>query len=146
MIRDRNEIGDNVSIDTHSVVEHHVKIGNGVRIHSNAFVPEYTILEDGCKIGPAVVMTNVLHPFCPQSKVCLRGPHIKKGAKICANATILPGVTVGQNALVGAGSAVVSDVPDNAVVLGNPARVVKMIDNLVCPYGLVERPYGGEEK
>ena len=125
MIREWNEIGDDVSIGTHSIVEHHVKIGNGVRIHSNVFVPEYSVLEDRCWIGPNVVFTNAAYPQTPDTKDNLRGPHIMTGAKIGANCTLLPGVTIGRNALVGAGSVVVHDVPDGKVAVGNPARVIK---------------------
>ena len=145
MIREENRIGDDVSVGTNSVVEHHVDIGNGVRIHSQAFVPEYSRLEDGAWIGPNVVLTNVRHPLCPKAKVCLKGPTIKRGAKIGANSTILPSVVVGEDALVGAGSVVVEDVPDRAVVAGNPARVVKSVHQLSCPVGLIEKPYGGEQ-
>jgi len=141
MVREENEIGHNVSIGTGSVVEHHVKIGHNVRIHSQAFVPEYSVLEDGCWIGPNVVLTNALHPLCPRAKECLKGPTIKSGAKIGANATLLPDIEIGERALVGAGSVVVSDVPPGAVVVGNPARTVKSIEALCCPYGFVERPY-----
>lgn len=144
MIREENRFGDNVSIGTNSVVEHHVEIGNGVRIHSQAFVPEYSVLEEGAWIGPNVVLTNVPHPLCPKAKVCIKGPIIKRGAKIGANSTILPFLVVGEDALVGAGSVVVHDVPARVVVAGNPAKVIKSIDQLNCPVDLVEKPYGGE--
>ena len=68
MIREENTIGNNVSIGTSSVVEHHVTIGDDVRIHTSAFVPETSILEDGCWIGPHVVITNALYPLSPNVK------------------------------------------------------------------------------
>lgn len=131
-IRESNEIGDNVSIGTLSVIEHHVKIADNVRIHTQAFVPEFSVLEDGCWIGPNVVLTNAKYPVSPGVKDRLAGPIIRKGAKIGANSTILPGVVIGENALVGAGSVVVRDVPDGAVVAGNPARIIGQVSNL--PY------------
>ena len=130
MIREFNEIGNDVSIGTHSVVEHHVKLGNGVRVHSNAFIPEYSIIEDGAWIGPNVVFTNALYPLSPNAKATLKGPHIMEGAKIGANATLLSGVVVGRNAIVGAGSVVVKDVPAGKVVVGNPARVIKDVSEI----------------
>lgn len=130
MIREQNEIGDNVSIGSHSVVEHHVKLGNEVRIHSQAFVPEFSVLEDGAWVGPNVVLTNALYPISPDAKANLKGPHLLPGAKIGANATLLPGVVIGRNALVGAGAVVVRDVPDGKVVVGNPARVIKDVTDL----------------
>jgi len=141
MLREKNEIGNSVSIGTGSNIEHHVKIGNNVRIHSNVFIPEFSILEDDCWIGPNVVFTNALHPLCPKVKECLKGPVIKKGAKIGANSTLLPGVIVGEYALVGAGSVVTKDVPPYKVVVGNPAKVIKDVRELKCPYGLVNKPY-----
>lgn len=147
MIREFNQVGDNVSIGTGSDIEHHVKIGNNVRIHSNVFIPEYSILEDNCWIGPNVVFTNALHPLCPKVKDCLKGPVIKKGAKIGANSTLLPGVVVGEYGLIGAGSVVIEDVPSYKVVVGNPGRIVKDIRELKCRYGLINKPYDfGKEK
>jgi len=142
VIREKNRIGNNVSVGTLSCIEHHVKIKDNVRIHSQAFVPEYSVLEESSWLGPNVVITNALHPECPKVKKCLKGAHIKKGAKIGANATLLPAVSVGEGALVGAGSVVAKDVPPGAVVSGNPARVMKDISELKCRYGLVKTPYG----
>ena len=141
IIRELNTIGDNVSIGTGSDIEHHVIIGNNVRIHSNVFIPEYSVLEDSCWIGPNVVFTNAVHPQCPKVKECLKGPVIKKGAKIGANSTLLPGVTVGENALVGAGAVVVNDIPPGKVAVGNPARVIKDVGELKCSSGIMDKPY-----
>jgi acetyltransferase-like isoleucine patch superfamily enzyme len=129
-IREFNLIGDNVSIGTLAVVEHHVVVGNGVRVHSQAFIPEFTVLDDECWLGPNVVITNAKYPKSQNAKASLKGGHIKKNAIIGANTTLLPGVAVGEFALVGAGSVVTKDVPGGCVVAGNPARVINTVDRL----------------
>jgi acetyltransferase-like isoleucine patch superfamily enzyme len=126
-IREANTIGDNVSIGTLSVVEHHVVIGDGVRVHTQAFIPEYTVIEADAWIGPNVVITNSRYPASPNSKARLEGCTLKRGCRIGANSVILPGVTIGEGALIGAGSVVTRDVPDGAVMAGNPARIVRHI-------------------
>jgi len=141
MIRELNQIGNQVSVGTQSVVEHHVHIGDHVRIHSQAFIPEYSTLMNNCWVGPNVVLTNALHPLCPRAKVCLKGATIEPGAKIGANATLLPDITIGRDALVGAGAVVVGDVPAGVVVVGSPAQIVKSIEELTCPYHLTDTPY-----
>lgn len=130
MIRELNQIGDNVSVGTHSIIEHHVTIGNGVRIHSNVFIPEYCILEDECWIGPSVVLTNANYPRSKSVKDNLAGVVIEKGAKIGAGAVLLPGVRIGRNALVGSGAVVTRDVEENGVVVGNPSRLINHITNI----------------
>jgi acetyltransferase-like isoleucine patch superfamily enzyme len=130
LIRELNEIGDNVSIGTHSVIEHHVQLADNVRIHSNVFIPEYSVIEAGAWVGPNAVFTNALYPLGRDVKKTLSGPHLLPGAKIGANATLLPGVIVGRNALVGAGAVVVRDVPDGKVVVGNPARIIKDVTEI----------------
>jgi acetyltransferase-like isoleucine patch superfamily enzyme len=137
-IRESNRIGNNVSVGTLSVIEHHVEIADNVRIHTQVFIPEYSVLEEGCWIGPNVVFTNAKYPLAPGVKDSLAGPTIRKGAKIGANVTLLPGVVIGENALVGAGSVVVRDVPPGAVVAGNPARVIRQISDL--PYAPARIP------
>ena len=130
LIREDNKIGDNVSVGSGSNVEHHVRIGNGVRLHSNVFVPELSILEDDCWLGPNVVLTNARYPASPSTKEKLVGAHIEQRAKIGANATVLPGVRIGAGALIGAGAVVTADVPPGAVVAGNPARIIKQVSQL----------------
>ncbi len=127
-IRELNKIGDDVSIGTHSVIEHHITIGNNVRIHSQVFVPEYSTLENDCWIGPNVVLTNARYPKHVSVKDELRGPLIGNNAKIGANATILPGVTIGKNSLIGAGCVVTKHVGPDTIVVGNPAKALRKID------------------
>jgi acetyltransferase-like isoleucine patch superfamily enzyme len=87
-------------------------------------VPEYSILEDGCWLGPGVIVTNARYPAAKRTKETLEGVTIRAKAKVGANVTILPGVTIGEGALVGAGSVVVRDVPSWSITYGTPARVV----------------------
>jgi len=136
-VREENNIGDDVSVGTGSIIEHHVTIGNRVRMHSGVFVPEYSVLEDDCWLGPRVTLTNATYPQGVDVKKKLVGPRIGVGAKIGANATLLPGVQIGKFALVGAGSVVTKDVPDYAVVVGNPARVINDVRKLKDYEGLV---------
>lgn len=130
LIRESNQIGDRVSIGSHSIVEHHVQIGDGVRIHSNAFVPEFTVLEAGSSIGPGTVLTNTRYPWSPGAKEAMRGPHIEAGVIVGANVTVLPGLRIGAGALIGAGAVVVKDVPAGAVVVGNPARILRAVGDI----------------
>lgn len=127
-IRELNSIGDRVSIGTSSIVEHHVVIEDGVRIHSQVFVPEYSVLKQGCWIGPGTVITNARFPLHPDAKKQLRGATIERDAKVGAHCTLLPGVTIGAGALVGAGSLVTHDIPPGTVAFGNPARPRRQID------------------
>lgn len=129
-IREENKIGNNVSIGSHSNIEHHVIIEDNVRIHSNCFIPEYSILKHDCWIGPNVVLTNAKYPKSINVKKELIGPTIGEYAKIGGNSTILPALKIGKHALIGAGSVVVKDVPDFAIVVGNPGKVIGDIREL----------------
>jgi len=130
VIRDSADIGDDVSVGTHSILEHHVTLGHRVRIHSGTFIPEFSVVEDDAWIGPRVTLTNARYPRSADVKATLKGPTIRRGAKVGANATVLPGIVIGEGALVGAGAVVVHDVPPNAVVAGNPATVLRDVTDI----------------
>ena len=123
LIRENTEIGDGVLIGTNSVVDGNCKIGNNVSIQTNVYITAYTIIEDDVFLGPCSVTTNDKYM---KYGVELKGPIIKKGAKIGANSTIFPGITIGKSAIVGASAVVTKDVPPGDTVIGNPARSMKV--------------------
>lgn len=145
VIREESVIGDDFNIWNNSVVDYGCKIGCHVKVHCNVYIAQFTVLEDDVFLAPGVTVANDLHPGCPFSKECMRGPTIKRGAQIGVNATLLPFVTIGEHAVIGAGSVVTKDVPPQTVVYGNPARVVKDIHDLGCFKGYIDGPYIGEE-
>jgi len=121
LIRENTEIGDDVLLGTNSVVDGNCKVGNNVSIQTNAYITAYTIIEDDVFLGPCSVTTNDKYM---RYGVELKGPVIKKGAKIGANSTILPGIVVGEKAVVGSGAVVTKDVAAGAIVAGVPAREI----------------------
>lgn len=140
VIREENVIGDQLSIWNNSTIDYGCQIGDRVRIHNNVYVAQFTTIEDNVFLAPGVMLANDPHPVCG---LCMRGPTIKSGARIGINATILSHITIGENALIGAGSVVTKDVPANTLAMGNPAIAVKSVDELPCPYDLVDQPYVG---
>ncbi len=121
LIRENTEIGNKVLIGTNTVIDGNCKIGNNVSIQTAAYITTNTVIEDDVFIGPRVVTTNDKYMFYGARLV---GPIIKKGARIGANATILPGVVIGEGAVVGSGAVVTRNVPSGATVVGNPARIL----------------------
>lgn len=119
-----SRIGKNCKIGQNVVVGPHVTIGNGVKIQNNVSVYEGVTLEDYVFCGPSMVFTNVFNPRSeiPRMKE-LRTTLVKRGVTLGANSTILCGITIGRYAFVGAGTVVTKDVPDHALVVGNPGRV-----------------------
>jgi acetyltransferase-like isoleucine patch superfamily enzyme len=129
------EIGDDVKIGTFVEIQKGVKVGNRCKISSHSFLCEGVILEDDVFIGHSVTFTNDLYPRATNGNgqlqtdadwTCLP-TRIKRGASIGSGATLLCGITIGENALIGAGSVVTRDVPPDTIVAGNPARVKKSV-------------------
>ena len=104
-----------------------VFIGNNVTIKNGVQIWDGSLIEDNVFIGPNVTFTNDKMPRSKNYQNKLQGPHIKKGASIGANSTILPGIIIGEFAMVGAGSVVTKDVPDYILVAGNPAKVIRSL-------------------
>nr|AQS32432.1 hypothetical protein [uncultured archaeon] len=143
-IRENNKIGNNVVIGSGAKLEQGHKIGDNVTIHTACILGEYSIIEDNAWIGPNVIFYNDLHPPCPKYRECIGAPVIKKNAKIGARSSIFPGVTIGENSIVGANSLVTKNVPPNSVVIGSPAKVIKKVDELKCFKGFFKKPYEWE--
>jgi acetyltransferase-like isoleucine patch superfamily enzyme len=129
------EIGDGVKIGTFVEIQKGVKIGNRCKISSHTFICEGVTLEDDVFIGHNVTFINDRYPRATNGEGQLQTETdwqcvptvVKRGASVGSGATILCGVTIGENALVGAGSVVTKDVPPGAVVAGNPARIIKWL-------------------
>lgn len=124
-ILSNTQIGDNCSFGQNCVVGPNVSIGNNVKVQNNISIYEGVEVEDDVFIGPSVVFTNVINP---RSFIVRKQEYkktlLKKGASIGANATIVCGNTVGEYALIGAGTVVTKNIPNFALVVGNPGRQV----------------------
>lgn len=118
------QIGENVNICSHCFIENDVKIGNNVTIKCGVQVWDGVELEDNVMIGSNVTFTNDLYPKAKNKVWKLLRTKICKGASVGAGSTLLPGITIGENALIGAGSVVTKDVPAGEVWVGNPARKI----------------------
>jgi acetyltransferase-like isoleucine patch superfamily enzyme len=138
VIREENTIGDNLNIWNNSTIDYGCTIGSNVKIHCNVYIAQFTVLEDEVFLAPGVILANDPHPLCG---LCMRGPTIKRSARIGVNVTILSHLTIGEGALIGAGSVVTHDIPPHTVAYGNPARPVKHVDDLTCLFGYSEKPY-----
>lgn len=124
LIRENCRIGNNVLIGTSSVIDNNTNIGNNVSIQSTVYIPTNTIIEDNVFLGPNCVFLNDKYPVRLDSK--LVAPVLRKGSTIGGNATLLPGVEIGEGAVVAAGAVVTRDVPAWHLAKGSPARMEKL--------------------
>lgn len=123
-------IGNNCNICAHTLVENDVLIGDNVTVKSGVYIWDGITIEDNVFIGPCVAFTNDKLPRSKQYQETYVRTVIKSNASIGANATILPGITLGEYAMVGAGAVVTKDVPPYAVVVGNPAKIIRYIEKV----------------
>ena len=126
-------IGDNSLIATFVEIQKGVVIGKNCKISSHSFICEGVTIEDNVFIGHGVMFTNDKRPRAVNPDGIMRGPEdwtlirtvVKSGASIGSNATILPGIIIGEYALIGAGAVVTKDVPAHSTVVGNPAQLLR---------------------
>ena len=122
-------IGENCTIGQNVLVSSKVILGNNVKVQNNVSVYTGVICEDDVFLGPSCVFTNVINP---RSFISRRNEFcqtlVKKGATIGANATIICGITIGEYAMIGAGAVVTKDVPDYALIIGNPGKQIGWVD------------------
>jgi len=124
-------IGENVNIAEHCFIENDVIIGNDVTLKCGVFVWDGVVIEDNVFLGPGATLTNDLYPRSKNVNYVQKKTILKKGCSIGANATVLAGLKIGQYAMIGAGAVVTKDVPDFAIVYGNPAN----IQGFICVCG-----------
>ena len=127
-VRERVEIADDVVVGRGSLVENDTTIGSGTRIQAEAYVTAYSTLEENVFIAPCVVTTN--DNFMGRTErrhELIKGPTIRRGARVGGGAVLCPGIEIGEEAFVGAGAVVTKDVPARMVVVGSPARVLRAV-------------------
>ena len=127
-VRERCTIGDDVVIGRGSLVENDTSVGAFTKIQANAYITAYSLLEDNVFIAPCVVTTN--DNFMGRTEKrheLVKGPTIRRGARIGGGCVLLPGIEIGEEAFVGAGAVVIRDVPARALVVGNPARQIREV-------------------
>ncbi|MGH8899568.1 MAG: acyltransferase [Egibacteraceae bacterium] len=130
IVREQSVIGDDVAVWSNSVIDYGCVIGDRVKVHSNCYVAQFSLLEDDVFIAPGVMFANDLYPGNPDSAALMAGPRIEAGAQVGVGVTVLPYVTIGERAIVGAGSVVTRDIPAHTVAYGAPAVAVKDVDQL----------------
>jgi acetyltransferase-like isoleucine patch superfamily enzyme len=122
IVREENDILDDVKIWSNTMVDFRCKISSNVKIHSNCYISQLSLIEDDVFIAPGVLFANEKYPTGKFVEERISGPVIKKGARIGMGAIIMPGVVVGEHSLIGAGALVTRNVPAGAVYYGVPAK------------------------
>ena len=128
-IRERVAMGDDCLLGRGSLIENDTTVGSGTRIQADAYVTAYSTLEEDVFIAPCVVTTNDnFMGRTEKRRTLMKGPTIRRGARVGGGAIICPGVEIGEEAFVGAGAVVTKDVSPGVVVVGSPARVLRDVD------------------
>ena len=130
LVREHTKIGNRVLVGTSSVIDGHVDIGNFVKIETNVYIPTHTKLGSYIFLGPGVVLTNDKYPLRMRDQYQPLGPILEDNVTIGANATLLPGTTIGEGSVVAAGSVVTGDVPPWSLAMGVPSRVSPLPERL----------------
>jgi acetyltransferase-like isoleucine patch superfamily enzyme len=125
-IRERVELADDCILGRGSLIENDTTVGTGTRIQAGAYITAYSTLEDDVFVAPCVVTTNDnFMGRTERRRALMKGPTIRRGARVGGGAILCPGVEIGEEAFVGAGAVVTKDVPPRKLVVGSPARVLR---------------------
>ena len=130
MIREKTTIGNRVVIGTNTVVDGNVTIGDDVKIESSVYIPTHATIGSQVFIGPGAVLTNDKYPQRLRDQYVPTGPVLEDSVTVGANATILPGVRIGEGSMIAAGSVVTKDMPPWSLVVGVPARAEPLPEKL----------------
>jgi acetyltransferase-like isoleucine patch superfamily enzyme len=125
-VRERCTIGDDVVIGRGSLVENDTSVGALTKIQAHAYITAYSLLEDNVFIAPCVITTNDNYMGRTEKRhELIKGPTIRRGARVGGGSVLLPGIEIGEEAFIGAGAVVLRDVPAKAVMVGSPARQIR---------------------
>lgn len=130
LIREKTKIGNQVVVGTNTVIDGNVEIGSFVKLETNVYVPTHTKIGNHVFIGPGAVLTNDKYPQRMRDQYEPKGPVLEDSVTIGANATILPGIRVGEGSFIAAGSVVTQDVPEWSLAIGTPAEIRPLPEKL----------------
>ncbi|WP_137290190.1 DapH/DapD/GlmU-related protein [Natronorubrum halophilum] len=128
VVREFTTLGDNVLVGTNTVIDGETDVGSNVSLQTDVYVPTNTTIGDNVFVGPGAVMTN--DPAPTRQQTSLRGPTLEDHVSVGANATVLPGLTIGRGSFVAAGSIVTRDVPERRLAVGSPATLERLPEQL----------------
>jgi acetyltransferase-like isoleucine patch superfamily enzyme len=130
LVREATTLGDDVLVGTNTVIEGHVTVGNKVTMETNVYIPTRVSIGDRVFLGPNAVLTNDKYPLRRRERYEPEGPVVRNSVTIGANATVLPGVELGEGSIIAAGSTVTKDVPSWHRAIGVPAQIEPLPEEL----------------
>lgn len=133
VIREENQIGAHLAVWNNTTIDYGCWIGDNVKIHCNCYIAQFTTIDDDVFLAPGVTVAN---DPCPTCTLCMKGPILRRGVRVGVNVTLLPHIEIGEFSVIAAGAVVTKDIPPRSLVVGNPGKVVKTVDQIDCFVGV----------